>query len=120
MADADALRRREANEAIEGGATAGMGLMTALFEISNLLHTGLDKHALSLCVSLIERGVDPSALAVSGPVASKLTSGCRPQAAQWMKGRLDAANTRIACQLRRGLWRCQACYRGASYSRRHT
>jgi mitotic-spindle organizing protein 1 len=35
-----------------------------LYEISSLLNTGLDKHTLSLCVSLCENGVNPEALAV--------------------------------------------------------
>ncbi|OZJ02214.1 hypothetical protein BZG36_04715 [Bifiguratus adelaidae] len=37
--------------------------MEVLYEMSNLLNTGLDKESLSLCVSLIEQGVNPEALA---------------------------------------------------------
>lgn len=36
----------------------------ALFDISQLLNTGLDKETLATCVSLIESGVNPEALAV--------------------------------------------------------
>ena len=35
----------------------------AVFEISNILNTGLDREALSICVSLCESGVNPEALA---------------------------------------------------------
>lgn len=38
--------------------------MAVLHEISSILNTGLDKHTLSLCVSLCENGVNPEALAV--------------------------------------------------------
>ncbi|KAI8926590.1 mitotic-spindle organizing gamma-tubulin ring associated-domain-containing protein [Entophlyctis helioformis] len=37
--------------------------MDILFELSVLLNTGLDRDALSLCVSLCESGVNPEALA---------------------------------------------------------
>ncbi|RKO89333.1 mitotic-spindle organizing gamma-tubulin ring associated-domain-containing protein, partial [Blyttiomyces helicus] len=37
--------------------------MDILHEISLLLNTGLDREALSLCVSLCETGVNPEALA---------------------------------------------------------
>ena len=33
-----------------------------------LQNTHLDRHTISLCVSLIENGVNPEALAVSAPV----------------------------------------------------
>ena len=33
------------------------------FEISRLLNTGLDKETLSLCMGLLEQGVNPEALA---------------------------------------------------------
>ena len=33
-------------------------------EISNLLNTGLDSESLSICVKLIEAGVNPEALAM--------------------------------------------------------
>ncbi|XP_078669674.1 mitotic-spindle organizing protein 1-like isoform X1 [Branchiostoma floridae x Branchiostoma belcheri] len=36
---------------------------TALQEISRLLNTGLDSETLSICVRLIEQGVNPEALA---------------------------------------------------------
>lgn len=45
-------KRREAREAID-----------ILHEISVLLNTHLDRTQLSLCVSLIENGVNPEALA---------------------------------------------------------
>ena len=35
-----------------------------LMEMSNLLNTGLDSESLSICVKLIESGVNPEALAV--------------------------------------------------------
>ena len=41
--------------------------MPVLHEISSILNTGLDKHTLSLCVSLCENGVNPEALAVHPP-----------------------------------------------------
>jgi mitotic-spindle organizing protein 1 len=41
--------------------------MPVLHEISSILNTGLDKHTLSLCVSLCENGVNPEALAVHFP-----------------------------------------------------
>jgi len=34
-----------------------------LFEISQLLNTGLDRETLSVCISLCEAGVNPEALA---------------------------------------------------------
>jgi mitotic-spindle organizing protein 1 len=34
-----------------------------LFEISNILNCGLDKETLAICVSLVESGVNPEALA---------------------------------------------------------
>jgi mitotic-spindle organizing protein 1 len=39
--------------------------VNVLYEVSQLLDTGLDKYTLSLCVSLIESGVHPETLAVS-------------------------------------------------------
>jgi len=41
-----------------------LALILVLYEISSILNTGLDKHTLSLCVSLCENGVNPEALAV--------------------------------------------------------
>ncbi|EMF17152.1 uncharacterized protein SEPMUDRAFT_32996 [Sphaerulina musiva SO2202] len=35
-----------------------------LFEISTILNTNLDRQCLSYCISLIENGVNPEALAV--------------------------------------------------------
>lgn len=46
-------KRRAARETID-----------LLTEISTLLNTGLDRQSLSYCVSLIENGVNPEALAV--------------------------------------------------------
>lgn len=37
----------------------------ALFDISQLLNTQLDRETLATCVSMIESGVNPEALAVS-------------------------------------------------------
>lgn len=37
--------------------------MAVLTEISSILNTGLDRETLSLCISLIESGVNPEALA---------------------------------------------------------
>ncbi|KAI9478545.1 MAG: mitotic-spindle organizing gamma-tubulin ring associated-domain-containing protein [Benjaminiella poitrasii] len=34
-----------------------------LYEISNMLNTGLDRETLSLCISLCERGINPEAIA---------------------------------------------------------
>ncbi|KAI5787355.1 mitotic-spindle organizing gamma-tubulin ring associated-domain-containing protein [Pyronema domesticum] len=42
---------------------AAKDVVDVLNEISTLLHTGLDRTTLSLCVSLIENGVNPEALA---------------------------------------------------------
>ncbi|KAH7671762.1 Mitotic-spindle organizing protein 1 [Dioscorea alata] len=33
------------------------------FQISNILETGLDRHTLSLLIALLDRGVNPEALA---------------------------------------------------------
>lgn len=41
----------------------GMEAMQVVEEIANLLNTGLDKETLSLCIRLIEDGIDPSTLA---------------------------------------------------------
>ena len=37
---------------------------TVLYEISQLLNTGLDKATLATCVGMVENGVNPEALAV--------------------------------------------------------
>ena len=37
----------------------------ALYDISQLLNTQLDRETLATCVSMIENGVNPEALAVS-------------------------------------------------------
>ncbi|KAF2233185.1 hypothetical protein EV356DRAFT_217346 [Viridothelium virens] len=52
MPGADDTKRQAARETID-----------ILHEISTLLNTHLDRHSLSLCVSLIENGVNPEALA---------------------------------------------------------
>ncbi|PYI01726.1 mitotic-spindle organizing protein associated with a ring of gamma-tubulin 1 [Aspergillus sclerotiicarbonarius CBS 121057] len=44
---------------------AAREVIDILHEISTLLNTNLDRTELSLCVSLIENGVNPDALAVS-------------------------------------------------------
>jgi hypothetical protein len=43
--------------------TSFLFLFQVVEEISNLLETGLDKETLSICVRLIENGINPSALA---------------------------------------------------------
>ncbi|KAK3056149.1 hypothetical protein LTR09_002655 [Extremus antarcticus] len=52
MPVADDDKRKAARETID-----------ILHEISTLLNTNLDRHTLSYCVSLIENGVNPEALA---------------------------------------------------------
>ncbi|KAL2354072.1 mitotic-spindle organizing gamma-tubulin ring associated-domain-containing protein [Cryomyces antarcticus] len=42
---------------------AAREVIDVLCEISTLLNTHLDRHSVSLCVSLIENGVNPEALA---------------------------------------------------------
>lgn len=37
--------------------------VNTLYEVSQILDTGLDRQSLAICVSLIERGVSPKALA---------------------------------------------------------
>ncbi|KAK3069170.1 hypothetical protein LTR53_012704 [Teratosphaeriaceae sp. CCFEE 6253] len=44
---------------------AARDTIAILHEISTLLNTNLDRQSLSYCVSLIENGVNPEALAVS-------------------------------------------------------
>ncbi|EWC45738.1 mitotic-spindle organizing protein 1 [Drechslerella stenobrocha 248] len=46
-----------------GGSSAARQVIDILHEISTLLNTKLDRTTLSLCVSLIENGVNPEALA---------------------------------------------------------
>lgn len=50
---------------------AAREVIDILHEISVLLNTHLDRTQLSLCVSLIENGVNPEALAVSDAYASR-------------------------------------------------
>jgi len=38
--------------------------LDALLDISNLLNTGLDKKSLSVCIDLLESGINPQALAI--------------------------------------------------------
>jgi mitotic-spindle organizing protein 1 len=38
---------------------------TVLYEMSQLMNTGLDRETLTICVRMIESGVNPEALAVS-------------------------------------------------------
>ncbi|TGZ84618.1 hypothetical protein EX30DRAFT_392049 [Ascodesmis nigricans] len=42
---------------------AAKEVLDVLNEISTILNTGLDRNSLSICVSLIENGVNPDALA---------------------------------------------------------
>eukprot|EP00053_Salpingoeca_punica_P020867 m.212413 g.212413 ORF g.212413 m.212413 type:complete len:74 (+) comp20340_c0_seq1:105-326(+) len=44
-------------------AAAANETMDVLFEISQILNTGLDRETLSICTSLCEAGVNPEALA---------------------------------------------------------
>ncbi|PKA65443.1 Mitotic-spindle organizing protein 1 [Apostasia shenzhenica] len=46
---------------VEGSRNAKETLELA-FQISNLLETGLDRHTLSLIISLLDRGVNPEPL----------------------------------------------------------
>ncbi|CAE6463957.1 unnamed protein product [Rhizoctonia solani] len=39
--------------------------LSALYDISQLLNTGLDRETLATCVSMIENGVNPEALATA-------------------------------------------------------
>ncbi|KAK6339077.1 hypothetical protein TWF696_009865 [Orbilia brochopaga] len=52
-----------ATPAAAGGNSAARQVIDILHEISTLLNTNLDRTTLSLCVSLIENGVNPEALA---------------------------------------------------------
>jgi mitotic-spindle organizing protein 1 len=45
--------------------TSNTNVMIVLHDISQLLNTQLDKETLATCVSMIESGVNPEALAVS-------------------------------------------------------
>ena len=42
---------------------SGRQALDLLFELSGILQTGLDRETLSICIQLIERGVNPEALA---------------------------------------------------------
>jgi len=53
---------------------SSMGV-SALYDISQLLNTQLDKETLATCVGMIESGVNPEALAVC---TSHLTASARP------------------------------------------
>ncbi|KAF8623224.1 hypothetical protein AX15_006459 [Amanita polypyramis BW_CC] len=50
-------------------ASAAQQTLDILYEISQLLNTQLDKETLGTCVSMIESGVNPEALAVSTTIA---------------------------------------------------
>ncbi|KAI9206039.1 mitotic-spindle organizing gamma-tubulin ring associated-domain-containing protein [Polychytrium aggregatum] len=59
--------------------------MDILYEISQLLNTGLDRKSLGLCLSLCESGVNPEALAAvikdlrrEGASEATAPSGSRP------------------------------------------
>ncbi|MCJ1361712.1 hypothetical protein MMC16_000812 [Acarospora aff. strigata] len=52
---------------VENKRQAAKEVIDILHEISTLLNTNLDRTTLSLCVSLIENGVNPEALAVGAP-----------------------------------------------------
>jgi len=49
--------------------------VSALYDISQLLNTQLEKETLATCVGMIESGVNPEALAVC---TSHLTASARP------------------------------------------
>ena len=68
-----------------------------MYEISQLLHTQLDKETLATCVSMIENGVNPEALAVSFSAATSLYSGSRV-ALQGVIQELRRENARISAQ----------------------
>ncbi|KAL0637088.1 hypothetical protein Q9L58_003911 [Maublancomyces gigas] len=61
MSDSRASSKKEAKQL---RAQAAREAIDILYEISTLLNTHLDRRALSLCVSLVENGVNPEALAV--------------------------------------------------------
>ncbi|KAK5693968.1 hypothetical protein LTR97_009586 [Elasticomyces elasticus] len=69
MPAADDSKRKAARETIVGLAQAtslnpaNLLQQDILHEISTLLNTNLDRQSLSYCVSLIENGVNPEALA---------------------------------------------------------
>ncbi|KAM0933796.1 putative mitotic-spindle organizing protein [Dioscorea sansibarensis] len=50
------------------------------FQISNILETGLDRHTLSLLIALLDRGVNPEALAALVRELSppRQSSSCAP------------------------------------------
>ena len=70
MPTADDSKRKAARETIvsimmvESVADTNLFGQDILHEISTLLNTELDRQSLSYCVSLIENGVNPEALAV--------------------------------------------------------
>jgi hypothetical protein len=55
-------------------------LFAALYEISGILNTGLDRESLKLCVELLETGVNPEALATV--VRDIQAKGSRPSSSQ--------------------------------------
>lgn len=62
---------------------------TALFAISQLLNTGLDRQALAHCIALVEGGVDPEALAVR--------SACFRLCRRVGSGRVGELTRRLLC-----------------------
>ncbi|XP_039132108.1 mitotic-spindle organizing protein 1A-like [Dioscorea cayenensis subsp. rotundata] len=49
------------------------------FQISNILETGLDRHTLSLLIALLDRGVNPEALAaLVRELSPSRQSSCAP------------------------------------------
>ncbi|KAK1924222.1 mitotic-spindle organizing gamma-tubulin ring associated-domain-containing protein [Papiliotrema laurentii] len=52
MSSSDEARLKNARETVD-----------SLFDLSQLLQTGLDKHTLSICVGMIEAGANPDTLA---------------------------------------------------------
>ncbi|XP_002733331.1 mitotic-spindle organizing protein 1-like [Saccoglossus kowalevskii] len=52
-----------ANRDSSSSTTAARETMDTLLEISRLLNTGLDSETLTICVRLVEQGVNPEALA---------------------------------------------------------
>ncbi|KAM0224576.1 hypothetical protein ACHAPQ_001547 [Fusarium lateritium] len=53
-----------------------------LHEISTILNCHLDRRTLSICISMIERGVNPEALATRDP-AGGTTRGCSKKAMKY-------------------------------------
>lgn len=51
-------------------------MWAVLYDMAQLLNTGLDKETLATCVGMIESGVNPEALAVSSPFSALSFTEC--------------------------------------------